>query len=89
MTSDYKNCENYSEELSDLFDYDPNITVVGCKINGIKGLCIHKNCWNTCMVSKHNSFYRYKYRLQDRISIHSQLFHIPYDRRDPDGETCN
>lgn len=89
MISDYKKCKNYSEELSDLFDYDPNITVVGCKINGIKALCIHKKCWSTCMVSKHDSFYRYKYRLQDRVLIHSQLFHIPYDRRNSDGETCN
>jgi hypothetical protein len=80
MVDDYKTCEKYTEGLSDLFDNDPNITVVGCKVNGIKCLCANRPVWNKCLVSRHDAFYRYKYRLQDRVTVHSQLFHEPYDR---------
>lgn len=78
--TDYKGCEYYSEGQSDLFDNDPNITVVGCKVHGIRTLCIHNEIWKDCLISQCGAFYRYKYRLKTKIAVRAQL-HEPYDRK--------
>jgi len=77
----YKSCEYYSEEQSDLFDNDPIITVIRCKVHGVKCRCIHNEIWKECLVSQHDAFHRYKYRLKTKISVHAQ-FREPYDRKE-------
>lgn len=79
--TDYKTCEYYSEKQDDLFDNNPNVTVVGCKVHGIRALCIHNEIWKDCLMSQHEAFYRYKYRLKNKIAIHAQLREL-YDRKE-------
>jgi hypothetical protein len=74
----YKDCEYYSEKEDDLF-HNPLITVVTCKMHGIKSLCIHHDIWENCLVSRNEAFYLYKYRLKTKIAMHVQL-RTPYDR---------
>jgi hypothetical protein len=75
----YKDCEYYSEKEDDLFDNDPVITVIGCKVYGIKPLCIHDDLWKNCLVSRNEAFYLYRYRSRTKIAMHAQL-RTPYDR---------
>ena len=72
----YKECEYYYEEPSDLFE-DLPMTVVGCKKHGIKGLCPHHDLWKDCHMSRDytGDLWRAKYRLKSKRLLHSQLWH--------------
>ena len=73
---DYKQCENYYEKPSDLFD-DLPMTVVGCKKHGIKTLCTRQDLWKDCQMSRDytSDLRRAKYRLKTKRALHSQLWH--------------